>query len=64
MKKIYLQMLTLCLLLLVSVSVNAETVTAKWDFKNDVPSGIRAATNSQSFEAEVQCDAEGIVMQV
>ncbi|MBQ2524442.1 MAG: hypothetical protein II541_09565 [Prevotella sp.] len=58
MKKIYLQMLTLCLLLLASVSVNAETVTAKWDFKNDVPSGIRAATNYQGVEADVQSDVD------
>ncbi|MBR6938695.1 MAG: InlB B-repeat-containing protein [Prevotella sp.] len=64
MKKIYLQMLTLCLLLLASVSVNAETVTAKWDFKNDVPSGIRAATNYQRVEADVQSDVDGIVMHV
>ncbi len=64
MKKIYLQMLTLCLLLLASVSVNAETVTAKWDFKNDVPSGIRAATNYQGVEADVQSDVDGIVMHV
>ena len=64
MKKIYLQMLTLCLLLLASVSVNAETVTAKWDFKNDVPSGIRAATNYQGVEADVPSDVDGIVMHV
>ncbi len=64
MKKIYLQMLTLCLLLLASISVNAETVTAKWDFKNDVPSGIRAATNYQGVEADVQSDVDGIVMHV
>ena len=64
MKKIYLQMLTLCLLLLASISVNAETVTAKWDFKNDVPSGIRAATNYQRVEADVQSDVDGIVMHV
>ena len=57
-------MLTLCLLLLASVSVNAETVTAKWDFKNDVPSGIRAATNYQGVEADVQSDVDGIVMHV
>lgn len=64
MKKIYLQMLTLCLLLLASVSVNAEMVTAKWDFKNDVPSGIRTATNYQGVEADVQSDVDGIVMHV
>lgn len=64
MKKIYLQMLTLCLLLLASISVNAETVTAKWDFKNDVPSGIRAATNYQGVEADVPSDVDGIVMHV
>lgn len=64
MKKIYLQMLTLCLLLLASISVNAETVTAKWDFKNDVPSGIRAATNYQGVEADVQSEVDGIVMHV
>ncbi|MBQ2215531.1 MAG: InlB B-repeat-containing protein, partial [Prevotella sp.] len=57
-------MLTLCLLLLASISVNAETVTAKWDFKNDVPSGIRAATNYQGVEADVPSDVDGIVMHV
>lgn len=64
MKKIYLQMLTLCLLLLASVSVNAETVTAKWDFKSNIPSGIRDATNYQGVEADVQSNVDGIVMHV
>ncbi|MBQ4210246.1 MAG: hypothetical protein II658_04510, partial [Prevotella sp.] len=39
-------------------------MTAKWDFKNDVPSGIRAATNYQGVEADVQSDVDGIVMHV
>ena len=57
-------MLTLCLLLLASVSVNAETVTAKWDFKSNIPSGIRDATNYQGVEADVQSNVDGIVMHV
>lgn len=64
MKKIYLQTLTLCLLLLASLSANAETVTAKWDFKNNVPAGIQENTNYQGKTADVESDVAGIVMHV
>lgn len=64
MKKVYLQTMTLCFLLLSALSAQAQGVTAKWDFKNDIPSGIQAATNYQGVEADVASDVEGIVMHV
>ncbi|MBQ5981443.1 MAG: InlB B-repeat-containing protein [Prevotella sp.] len=64
MKKIYLQTLTLCLLLVASLSASAETVTAKWDFKNDIPAGIQESTNYQGKVADVVSDVADIVMHV
>lgn len=39
-------------------------VTALWDFQNDLPAGIQAATNYQGNEADVPSTVEGIVMHV
>ena len=53
----------LCLMLLTALWANAAT-TAKWDFKNDIPSGIQANTNYQGVEADVEADVAGIFMHV
>ena len=39
-------------------------VTAKWDFKNDLPEGIQAATNYQGTTVDIPSTVEGIVMHV
>ena len=64
MKKRLLRLGTVCLLLMLSMISKAETVTAKWDFRNDLPAGIQANTNYQGVEADVPSTVEGIVMHV
>ncbi len=54
----------LFLMLFTAMAVNAEGVTAKWDFRNDLPSGIQEATNYQGVEADVESTVEGISMHV
>ncbi len=39
-------------------------VTAKWDFKNDLPEGIQAATNCQKTTADIASTVEGVSMHV
>ncbi len=64
MKKIYLMTMATCFMMLATMVARAESVTAKWDFKNDIPSGIQNATNYQGVTADVPSDVEGIVMTV
>lgn len=35
----------LFMMLMATLAVNAEPVTAKWDFKNNLPQGIQESTN-------------------
>ena len=63
MKKQIQRIGMLCLMLLTALWANAAT-TAKWDFKNDIPSGIQANTNYQGVEADVEADVAGIFMHV
>ena len=49
MKKQIQRIGMLCLMLLTALWANAAT-TAKWDFKNDIPSGIQANTNYTQSE--------------
>ena len=64
MKKLLLRFSALCVMLLTTMAVNAAEVTAKWDFKNDLPAGIRTATNFQGVEADLQSTVDGIAMHV
>ena len=64
MKKLLLRFSALCVMLLTAMAVNAAEVTAKWDFKNDLPAGIRTATNFQGVEADLQSTVDGIAMHV
>lgn len=49
-----------------------QTITEKlkadrlcsWDFKNDVPAGIQAATNYQNTVADIPSDVDGVMMHV
>ena len=61
MKKQIQRIGMLCLMLLTALWANAAT-TAKWDFKNDIPSGIQTNTNYQGVEADVESDVAGIFM--
>ncbi len=54
----------LCLMLMAVFSANAESVTAKWDFKNNIPAGIRDVTNFQGNEGDIESDVPGIIMHV
>ncbi len=61
-----LNSMTLCvMMLLLSVMAKAQgDVTAKWDFKNDLPEGIQAATNYQKTTVDVPSTVEGVSMHV
>lgn len=64
MKKHLLRLWTLALLAVASTSVQAQDVTAEWNFKDDLPKGIQEATNYQGVEADIPSTVEGIVMHV
>lgn len=55
---------TLCLLICCALFAKAQDVTAQWNFKNDVPSGIQAATNYQGTTADIASDVDGVTMHV
>ncbi|MBR6979703.1 MAG: hypothetical protein IKH88_07715, partial [Prevotella sp.] len=63
MKKLFLKMGLLGVMLMTVVALKAAT-TAKWDFKNDIPAGIREATNYQNMEADIESSEPGIFMHV
>lgn len=65
MKELFKSFGALMLMLLVSCVVNAqEDITAEWNFENDLPAGICAATNYQKVTADVPSTVEGITMHV
>ena len=53
---------TLCIMLVLSLAAKAGDVTAVWDFKNDLPAGIKTATAFEKSSGEVQSTVEGITM--
>ena len=60
-----LNSLTLCVVMLLSaIAAKAQDVTAKWDFKNDLPAGIQAATNYQKTTADIPSTVDGVSMHV
>lgn len=64
MRKHLLRLGALCLLLCCAVMAGAQDVTALWDFKNNVPEGIQAATNYQKTTADIPSTVDGITMHV
>ena len=62
----FLRTLTFCVIALLSaVSVKAQgDVTAKWDFKNDLPAGIQETTNYQKTTVDIPSTVEGVSMHV
>ena len=60
----FLRTLTFCVIALLSaVSVKAQgDVTAKWDFKNDLPAGIQETTNYQKTTVDIPSTVEGVSM--
>ena len=61
-----LKSLTLCVMMLLTAAVAMAQgdVTAKWDFKNDLPEGIQAATNYQKTTVDIPSTVEGVSMHV
>ena len=61
-----LHSLTLCVVMLFAAIVAKAQgdVTAKWDFKNDLPEGIQAATNYQKTTVDIPSTVEGVSMQI
>ncbi|MDD6864092.1 MAG: pectin esterase, partial [Prevotella sp.] len=53
---------TLCIMLVLSLAAKAGDVTAVWDFKNDLPTGINTVTAFEKSSGEVQSTVEGITM--
>lgn len=49
-------------MLVLSLAAKAGDVTAVWDFKNDLPAGIKTATAFEKSSGEVQSTVEGITM--
>ena len=56
----------LCVMMLFTavVAMAQGDVTAKWDFKNDLPEGIQAATNYQKTTVDIPSTVEGVSMHV
>ena len=52
------------LMLAFAFIAKAADVTAFWDFKNDLPAGIQAATNYQGKTADIPSSVNGISMHV
>ena len=61
-----LKSMTLCVMMLLTavVAMAQGDVTAKWDFKNDLPEGIQAATNYQKTTVDIPSTVEGVSMHV
>ena len=61
-----LKSMTLCVMMLLTAAVAMAQgdVTAKWDFKNDLPEGIQAATNYQKTTVDIPSTVEGVSMHV
>lgn len=64
MIKNLLRLFTLCAAALVGQSVAAQDVTALWDWQNDSPSGINAATSFQGTKGTVASNVDNIVLTV
>ena len=64
MRKLLLRFSMLCVMLVTAMAVNAAEVTAKWDFKNNLPAGIQDATNFQGNSGDLQSTVDGILMHV
>ncbi len=55
----------LCIMLMLSFVSNAQgDITVKWDFKNNIPEGIREATNFEGKTGELASNVEGVTMYV
>ena len=52
---------TLCIMLVLSLAAKAGDVTAVWDFKNDLPTGINTVTAFEKSSGEVQSDRKSVV---
>lgn len=64
MKKIK-TLAALCFMLVLSLSAKAQgDVTAVWDFKQNLPEGINAATNFEKTTGEIASTVEGVTMSV
>ena len=61
-----LKSMTLCVMMLLTAAVAMAQgdVTAKWDFKNDLPEGIQAATNYQKTTVDIPSTVEGVSIHV
>ena len=58
-------MTMLVMMLMLSAMAKAQgDVTAKWDFKNDLPEGIQAATNYEKTTVDIPSTVEGVSMHV
>lgn len=64
MKRNLLRFGLLSLLLVFACIAKAQDVTAIWDFQNNNPGGINAATNFEGKTGEVNSTMDGIIMRV
>lgn len=64
MKRNLLRFGLLSLLLVFACIAKAQDVTAIWDFQNNKPGGINAATNFEGKIGEVNSTMDGIIMRV
>lgn len=64
MKRNLLRFGLLSLLLVFACIAKAQDVTAIWDFQNNKPGGINAATNFEGKTGEVNSTLDGIIMRV
>lgn len=64
MKRNLLRFGLLSLLLVFACIAKAQDVTAIWDFQNNKPGGINAATNFEGKIGEVSSTMDGIIMRV
>lgn len=64
MKRNLLRFGLLSLLLVFACIAKAQDVTAIWDFHNNKPGGINAATNFEGKTGEVNSTMDGIIMRV
>ena len=56
-------LMLVCLTVMMGLPASAADVTAKWDFKNNIPDGIKS-TNIQGTTAEIASNVDGIKMSV
>lgn len=65
MKHLLNSLTLLVMMLMLSMMAKAQgDVTAKWDFKNDLPEGIQAATNYQGKAVDIPSTVVGVSMHV